>query len=233
MENSGSGLAHGLAPFPSAVLLAAGESRRMGRSKSLLEWQGLPLIEHQARILSLAGIPDIVVVLGHRAQEVEEVLTQMELPSCGSHLRWIVNPDFRKGKLTSLQAGLRSVQSVVAPRVPGPILILNVDQPRRAETITKVLKAHEAGVFRQSVLFTIPSFDGKGGHPIAIERSLLQEVVDLPPDSMGLRLVRERHIAQVQWVDLKIPELLWDVNRPEEYKRVSAIRNQDRDNGTG
>ena len=227
MESSNTGLAIGLPPFTSAILLAAGESRRMGHFKPLLEWQGVPLIVHQVTMLDLAGIADIVVVLGHRAQELEEVSTQTEMPSHGSNLHWVVNPDYRSGKLTSLQAGLRSVQSVVGPRDPGPILILNVDQPRRVETLTKVLNVHQDGVLQRSVLFTVPSYGGKGGHPIVFERKLLQEVVELPQNSMGLRLVREKHLAQVQWVELEIPELLWDVNKPEEYKRVVALRKKD------
>ena len=213
-----------LPSFTSAILLAAGKSRRMGRMKALLDWQGLPLIVHQVRMLMQAGANDVVVVLGHQAQELQSVLTRKALPEYGSRLRWVVNEAYCSGKLASIKAGLKAVRPVAARQAPGPILMLNVDQPRSAETIAQVLCAH-AGVRQQGILFTVPTCKGRGGHPIAMERELIPEVLELPEASMGLRLVRDRHLTQVQRVELGNAELLWDVNTPEEYQRVAEGRN--------
>ncbi len=207
-------------PLVSAVLLAAGESRRMGQMKALLDWQGMPLIVHQVRTLLQAGASDVVAVLGHQAQELQSVLAQWKLSEEGSRFRWVVNEDYRSGKIASLQAGLQGVRD---SRKAGPILILNVDQPRSVKTIDQVLHAHALGV-RRGVLFTIPTCGGRGGHPIVLERGLIPETLALPRDSMGLRLVRARHWAQVQRVELGNGELLWDVNTPTEYRGALAAQ---------
>ena len=219
-----SDLAGGMPPLISAVLLAAGESRRMGQLKALLDWQGLPLIVHQVQALMQAGANDIVTVLGHRAPELQSVLTQWQFPRDRLRFRWVVNEDYGSGKLTSIKAGLQAIRPVPALRAAGAVLILNVDQPRSAETTAQVLHAHALGR-EQGMLFTVPTCDGKGGHPIVMERALISEVLALPADSMGLREVRNRHWARTQRVELGNAELLWDINTPEEYQRVTKDRN--------
>ncbi len=202
---------------PSAVLLAAGESRRMGQLKALLDWKGSPLIIHQVRTLWQAGADDIVIVLGHRAQELQTVLATEAPPETNLTLRWVVNENYRSGKLGSMKAGLQEVQGFQAS---GPALLLNVDQPRSALTIRLVLEAHELGVRRKGILFTIPTYEGRGGHPIVLERELIQEVLELSEESKGLRTVRDRDWDRVQRVELGKAELLWDVNTPEEFQEV-------------
>ena len=195
----------------------------MGRLKALLNWKGLPLIIHQMRALTAAGASDVVAVLGHRAQELQTVLSLEESTQEGLHYRWVVNEDYRIGKIGSLKAGLRAVSATGSP---GPTLILNVDQPRSTQTIKQVLTAHQLGVCQQGILFTIPTFEGKGGHPIVLERELIQEVLELPEDSKGLRTVRDRDWGRVQRVELGKAELLCDVNTPEEFHRVMKDLNE-------
>ncbi len=196
----------------------------MGQPKALLDWQGLPLIVHQVRMLIQAGADDVVAVLGHQAQEVQSVLAQWEQPADRGRCHWVVNEDYRRGKIASLQAGLQAVRPVAAPRAPGPVLILNVDQPRSAETTVQVLNAHLGKVHQRDTVFTVPTCAGKGGHPIALERELIPEVLALPDHSMGLRLIRDRHWARVQRVELGLAELLWDFNTPAEYRRIAQGR---------
>ena len=189
-----------------AILLAAGESRRMGQLKALLPWQGSTLLEHQAAALLEAGVDRVVVVVGHRASELEAKLKGKDGVS------FTVNPDYLQGKTTSLKAGLRAVEEFE----PGVILILNVDQPRRPETIRELLQHHLAG---QS-LITIPTFNGKGGHPIAIASELLPEVGSIEEESEGLKAVTRRHQKSTARVELGTPEILWDLNTPEEYQKA-------------
>ncbi len=196
----------------------------MGQPKALLDWQGLPLIVHQVRMLIQAGADDVVAVLGHQAQELQSVLARWERPEDRMRCHWVVNEDYRRGKLASIKAGLQAVRPVPALCAAGAVLILNVDQPRSAETTVQVLHAH-VGVRQRGILFTVPTCDGKGGHPIVMERALISEVLALPPDSMGLREVRNRHWAQTQRVELGNAELLWDINTPEEYRRIAKDRN--------
>ena len=187
-----------------AILLAAGESSRMGRLKALLPWQGSTLLEHQAAALLEAGADRVVVVLGHRATELEAILKGKDRVSS------TVNPDYLQGKTTSLKTGLRAA----AEYEPGVILILNVDQPRKPETIRQVLQHHLAG----KSLITIPTFNGKGGHPIAIAEGLLPEVALIEEESQGLKAVTRRHENSTARVELGTSEVLLDLNTPEDYE---------------
>ncbi len=193
-----------------AILLAAGESRRMGQLKALLPWQGSTLLKHQVNALLEGGADHVVVVVGHRAPELEAKLQGMDLVSCA------LNPDYLQGKTTSLKAGLRAAQVLQ----PGLILILNVDQPRRPETIKDLLQHHLAG----DSLITIPTFNGKGGHPIAIASELFPEVGNIEEGSEGLKAVTRRHEKSTVRVDLGAPEILWDLNTPEDYQAAISAQ---------
>lgn len=192
------------APETAALLLAAGESRRMGRLKALLPWQGDTLLARQLDALSGAGIGRIVVVLGHRADELRAELEGRP------GVDWVVNPDYRQGKTTSIKAGLRAL----APAAPENLLLLNVDQPRRAGTLAYLLRQHRAAAAR----ITIPTYDGKGGHPIILAAALLDELRRIDEETQGLRAVTQRHKEFTQRVAVDTPEVLWDLNTPEQYR---------------
>ncbi|MCE2500947.1 MAG: nucleotidyltransferase family protein [Dehalococcoidia bacterium] len=204
-------------PFTSAILLAAGVSRRMGTLKALLDWQGRFLIIHQIVALREAGADEVVVVLGHRADELQaRIGVNSDVYALGN-VRCVVNADYAEGKTTSIKTGLRAVSA--ADDSAGPILLLNVDQPRSAATVGQVLQAHRDG---EGALITIPTCDGKGGHPIAVSRTLYGELLDITEATQGMRAVTDRHKAETQRVELGAPELLWDVNTPEQYQAALA-----------
>ena len=208
-------------PFTSAVLLAAGVSRRMGTLKGLLDWQGRPLIVHQIVALREAGAAEVIVVLGHRADELQaRIGANRDVYQAGG-VRCVVNPDYAEGKTTSIKAGLRAI-SRPNDGPTGPILLLNVDQPRSAAVIRQVIAAH----LHDDALITIPTCHGKGGHPIAVSRALYQELLEINEVTQGMRAITARHQDVTRRVELEEPELLWDVNTPEQYQAaLAAISN--------
>ena len=189
-----------------AILLAAGESRRMGQLKALLPWQGSTLLEHQVNALLEGGADRVVVVVGHRAEELQAKLHGKDGVS------YTVNPDYLQGKTTSLKAGVLAAGDFQ----PAAILILNVDQPRSPETIRALLQHHQNGDY----LITIPTCNGKGGHPIAISAELLSEIESIDEESQGLRAVTQRHKATTNRVEMAAVEVLWDLNTPEDYQKA-------------
>ena len=193
-----------------AILLAAGESRRMGQLKALLEWQGTSLLQHQVKTLLSAGVDRVVVVVGHRADELIALLEGMDGVS------WQMNPDFLQGKTTSIKAGL----SALGRDSGGTIMVLNVDQPRSADTVTYLLDRHR----ESGVLITIPEYQGKGGHPILLDASLLDELLEIDEETMGVKAVVRRHQDSTVRVPMGGPEVLWDLNTPEQYEE--ALRAQ-------
>ncbi len=203
-------------PYAAAILLAAGVSRRMGTLKALLDWHGRPLIIHQICALREAGADVVVVVLGHRADELQaRIGANRDVYSVGN-VRCVVNGQYAEGKTTSIKAGLRGLPK--KPDSRGSVLLLNVDQPRSAAVIRDVLAAHQNG----NALITIPTCGGKGGHPIAISGSLYQELLEIDEITQGLRAVTQRRQDDTQRVELGSPELLWDVNTPEQYQAALA-----------
>ena len=202
--------------FTSAILLAAGVSRRMGTLKALLDWHGRPLIMHQIVALREAGADEVVVVLGHRADELQaRIGANRDVYSVGN-VRCVINSDYSQGKTTSIKTGLRAISNEAGPS--GAILMLNVDQPRSMTVIQDVLIAHQSG----DALITIPTCGGKGGHPIAVDRRLLGEMLEINEATQGLRAVTQRHEQSTNRLELGTPELLWDVNTPEQYQAALA-----------
>lgn len=187
-----------------AVLLAAGESRRMARLKALLPWQGTTLLDHQVSTLKSAGVHRVVVVLGARAESLRPIVAGRE------GVTWVVNPRYAQGKTTSIKAGLASL----GPEPPGAVLFLNVDQPRSPQTIQNLLSEHNA----RGGLITIPTYKGKGGHPIIVAPALLAELGSIDEESLGIKAVVRRHEADVCRLEVADPEVLWDLNTPEDYQ---------------
>ncbi|MEK7807308.1 MAG: nucleotidyltransferase family protein [Chloroflexota bacterium] len=187
-----------------AILLAAGESRRMARLKALLPWQGTTLLDHQVSALKNAGVHRVIVVLGDRAESLRPLLEGRE------GVTWVLNPHYSRGKTTSIKAGLASL----GPGAPEAVLLLNVDQPRRPETIRDLLKEHHA----RGGLITIPTYKGKGGHPIVVAPALMAELRSIDEESLGIKAVVRRHESDVRRLEVSDPEVLWDLNTPEEYQ---------------
>ena len=198
-----------------ALLLAAGESTRMGELKALLPWAGKTLLEHQVDALTSAGLSPIIVVLGHQADKLLPVLAPKQGVQC------VRNPDYRQGKTTSLKAGLRTLQGTwtdtTSPEEDA-ILVLNVDQPRSQATIRRVLDLYASG--SQTTLITIPTYGGKGGHPIVLSASLIGELMEVSEASLGLQAVVRRHEGETQRVELGTTEVLLDLNTTEDYQKA-------------
>ncbi len=180
----------------------------MGSLKALLPWQGSTLLAHQISSLRQGGADPVVVVLGHQAGQLKPEVEGKE------GVIWRVNPDYWQGKTTSIKVGLNALGS----GQPSAILILNVDQPRSAETIGQLLQQHRDG--GRSI--TIPRYRGKGGHPIVVDLALLEELKSIDEESLGVKAVVRRHQEATLLVEMDTPEVLWDLNTPEQYQ--AAIR---------
>jgi molybdenum cofactor cytidylyltransferase len=189
-----------------AILLAAGESRRMGQLKALLPWQGVSLLKHQVDSLRAGGVDRVVVVLGHRSVELKAELADT------AGVSWQLNPDYLQGKTTSIKTGLNALGA----DQPRALLLLNVDQPRSADVIRSLLEEHES----QGCLITIPTHNGKGGHPIILSPTLLDELRQIDEESFGIKAVVQRYLEATRRVEMDSPEVLWDLNTPEEYQKA-------------
>src|SRR5579862_8784708 len=111
------------------ILLAAGESSRMGQLKALLPWRGTTLLQAQIRELLATGLSPLVVVLGHRAEELRPLLP--------TDAQVVLNERYAEGKSTSIVAGVRAL-----PPAVDAVVMVAVDQPTEASVIRKLLEAY-------------------------------------------------------------------------------------------
>lgn len=188
----------------SSIVLAAGTSTRMGQPKALLEWAGRPLVVYQVEQLRAAGVDEVIVVLGHRSDEIRRKLR-------GVDCRVMTNPAYHRGRASSLRLGAKAVN-----READAIIVVNVDQPRPAEFYRALLAAHTPGAAA-----TRPEFEGHHGHPVVVSGALRAEMMAAIEEEQGLAGVLRKHSAElVSFPSSRI--CLLDVNRPEDYEAARA-----------
>jgi molybdenum cofactor cytidylyltransferase len=200
-----------------AILLAAGESRRMGQPKMLLPWGETTVLGQVVHMFS-AGLsektqgpvlPDfeILVVTGGARPLVEAELARL----AGSYpLRIVYNSNYALGGMvSSIQAGL----SALGPETHAALIGLG-DQPQvRAETVSKICTA-----FTQTGSpLIIPSFQNRRGHPWLAGRNLWPEILALPP-STSSRQFLDAHAGQIEYITAD-ESILQDLDTPEDYHR--------------
>ena len=151
-------------PRVGALILAAGDSRRMGRPKALLTLSGRTFLEILLDRFAQAGVAPILVVLGLAAEEIRNVVKL-------SLARVVVNPDPSRGQLSSIHCGL----DALAPGEVDALFIAPVDTPRvRVATLQKMtegLSAHP---------LVVPVHQGKRGHPVLFSASLFPALKQAP-----------------------------------------------------
>jgi molybdenum cofactor cytidylyltransferase len=192
----------------SAILLAAGESTRMRTQKALLPWRGTTLIQYQVNSLLEAGVSQVVVVLGYRAERLRSLL--VDTPG----VQTVLNLRYRTGKSSSVRAGVRQV-----PPDASAALVLSVDQPRSPELVRRVIEAYR----EKKAPVTYPAYHGRGGHPIIFDGALLPEMARVRESRQGLREVVQHHSAHVNRFTLNDPQILLDFNEPGEYEKAVGV----------
>jgi molybdenum cofactor cytidylyltransferase len=185
----------------SAILLGAGESKRMGVDKLSLPWGRKTVLEHCFETLLQSEVQEIVVVLGIRNKGVKNLFQ-------GRRVKVVVNPHSKRGMSTSIRKGLRSIH----PSSPG-ILIALGDQPfLKTRTINALVRAFARG--KEGII--IPSFQGRKGHPVIFHQRYRKELLNLRGD-VGGRTIVERHPEDVKVVPIKSEGVVKDVDTWQDY----------------
>ena len=186
------------------LILAAGESRRMGSPKALLDYQGETFLDRLIGLFAGHCRP-VIAVLGAQQETVRAGLRR------AGDARLVEAPDFRLGQLTSMQCGLRAV-----PAGADGVLFTLVDHPAVAPvTIAALVDGNQPAPLR------IPRCGGRRGHPIWISRSLIPEFLALAAGASAREVVT-RHAGEIAYIDVEDPGILADVDDPAAYARLLA-----------
>jgi molybdenum cofactor cytidylyltransferase len=191
-----------------AIIVAAGQSRRMGSPKMLLPWGNVTVIEHIIAVFSKAGVEDILVITGGAHEQVEAVVTKckIEYP-----VRSVYNQKHMEGDmLSSIQCGLEQLTD----KNISAVMIGLGDQPQVQEGSVRLLR--EAFLQAKSPL-VVPSFQMRRGHPWLMARSLWKEILEMS-SSQTPRDFLNSHSLDIQYVNVDTPSILADLDTPEEYR---------------
>ena len=187
----------------SAVILAAGQSRRMGLPKQLLVYRGKPILRVVVENTIKAPVDEIIVVLGNGAGPAARALEGLEV-------KLTLNRSYAQGQSTSVRAGLELVDR----QATGVLFVLG-DQPLvQVETIRLLVDS-----FMGRGGIAAPFFNGVRGNPILFERQLLECADEIQGDQ-GARGIIELNPGRLHRVDVEDAGVLFDIDTWEDYRRL-------------
>jgi molybdenum cofactor cytidylyltransferase len=185
----------------STLILAAGQSKRMGSPKMLLPWGNTTVLEKVIATFNSAGVEDILVITGGAREQVEELV--------GESARCVFNPDYaRREMLSSVQVGLAELK----PGIEATLIGLG-DQPQVQESSVRlVIEAyHQSGAS-----IVVPSFKMRRGHPWMAARTHWEEILGMrSPES--LRDFLNNHSEYINYVEVDNDSILQDLDTPDDY----------------
>ena len=193
-----------------AIILAAGYSSRMAAFKPLLPLGQSTVIETVISTFLLAGISDITVVLGHRADDLKPVLDR-------SHVSWIYNERYSEGMYSSVVSGVSWLFSA-KEGVKG-VFLLPADMPLvKSLTINKIAMAYG----RTGSHIFYPTYLKQRGHPPLIPADLFPEILSWNGPG-GLQSLLERHEERACEVEVQDKGILMDIDTPEDYSEICRV----------
>jgi molybdenum cofactor cytidylyltransferase len=190
----------------SAIVLAAGLSTRMRAFKQLLPYGNHTVIEQVVSVLQTCSIDEIIVVTGHRHDDVHSTLEKYPV-------RVVHNARYQEEMVTSLQRGWSEASGDAVMHVLG-------DQPHLdPNVVLKILAVQRA----QPGGILIPSYDHHRGHPILLDAKYRAEILALGGTSI-MRDFMRAHDAEIRHIEVNTDTILRDMDTPEEYEREIKLR---------
>ena len=186
-----------------ALILAAGRSRRMGAFKPLLPFGKQTVIQSCIDYLRRGGVGTIVVVLGHRANEVRDRLENQTV-------QFTTNPDLDSAMSASIVAGIR-----VLPTSAQAVLIAPVDHP----AVPPAVVSNLIDEWEKGALLVIPTWQARGGHPVLIDMRYREQLQNLDP-ARGLRSLFEAHPGDVKRFPVDSPFVARDMDTWDDYSAL-------------
>lgn len=192
-----------------AILLAAGSSRRMGApNKLLLPWKGKPILAITAENILASGVGELIVVTGHQAQETAGAVSHLPV-------RIVHNVHHEKGMTSSIQTGV----SIAGGR--GYLICLADMALITPEEYTILLTAFEQDFVQDNRCILLPEYAGHKGNPVLFS-SLWRESILQHPEEDGCRTLVRNNPQYHRYIPMPTDHILRDIDSPDDYRQLSA-----------
>lgn len=196
----------------SAIILAAGESKRMaGKNKLLLPFGQKTLIEHIVDTVLCSYVGEAIVVLGFEADRVREVLQDRKV-------KFVQNDNYQEGMTTSIHAGVRVASSDV-----NGIMICLSDLPLiESGELNHLIQAFEKALGENNRPIVVPVFDGQRGNPVIFSVHYKGDIL-AHKGLMGCKGVVKQNPDQVLEVEMNTDHVLTDIDTMEDYEKIRKV----------
>ena len=188
----------------SAIILAAGEGKRIGSTKALLNWGNENLINYQINSLSHESITEKIVVVGSESEKVKKSISKNEI-------KIAENNNYLSGKTSSIKKGISYIGND-----QNDILLIAVDQPRTEDLINKVVNFHITNPLDKKI--SMPYKEGHGGHPIIFSNLFLNDLSKIKEESFGIReIIKNNSESIIRFKTTDFSSNI-DINTSEDYE---------------
>ncbi len=189
----------------SAIVLAAGVSRRMGKTKQLLEWEGKALLRHVLENIRPSGVEELILVLGYQAEKIEEAMDT-------GGMKVVLNRNYQDGMITSIREGVKNLDETAEA-----FFIVLADQPGvKPEVYDRMIRAYRAAAPPKNIV--LPTYCGRRGHPALFSAKYKTEAFRMEGD-IGFRRVVQEHPEDILEVEMETDSVLQDIDTPEDYRK--------------
>jgi molybdenum cofactor cytidylyltransferase len=190
-----------------AIILAAGESKRMGSPKMLMQFKGRTIIENVIENVTNSKVDKTMVVLGGSGEEIMKILGEAPVQTC-------FNSNYKQGMLSSVKCGLQHL-----PAIKGAVVIFLGDQPMIGSAIINiVIEAYR----KEGKGIVMPVFDNKRGHPLLIDLKYRNEILNIKTEE-GLHSLARKFTDDVLEVKVDTAVILKDIDTKEDY--INELKN--------
>ena len=195
----------------SAIILAAGQARRMGELKQLLPWRGSTIIEQVVDSVVASGVVETIVVTGYRAEEVAQKFA-------GKPVKVKVNDNYKGGMSSSLICGLQAL----GHKSTGIMVVLG-DQP----ALEVVTLKHLINIFCQHPAIVVPVYQKRRGNPVIFPFKYIEEMLALEGDR-GARPVVDAHPDDVIEIAVNTDSVITDIDDMKDYRNLQSRYNTEK-----
>ncbi len=197
-----------------SVILAAGESRRFPGNKLLFKWEGKPIIRHTLENALKSKTDKVILVLGHDKDKIINVVKDLD-----NKIEYVYNPKYREGMSTSVKTGVKYAYEKYREKIEGILITPGDTAWIPPEAYNMVIEEF----LEKRPLIAVASYQGRRGHPIVFNRSLIPEILEISEETRGLKKITRKYRPYTLVVEMPYPGVILDIDTYNDLNRVKYM----------